>query len=595
MREFSTPMSVAVPATGNLTDDVVRNATEAPSRGASAAGPGRRGLARRHRGPVPRRGARSRQGAGRSRGRTGRPGRPHLADPLRVDAVRLRDLVRRCASASRSTRPRPPSSSAGSCATPAPAPWWPRAPSHLSRIAEVRADLHELRPRLVDRRQRRRRAHPPRRRHLRCRARVAAHHRDAARPGHDHLHLGHHRPPQGLHAHPRQLHDRARRSPSHELDELFAPDEADGASTLLFLPLAHVFARDHPGRCGAGPGPSGPRRRRHEPRPRPRPVPADVRARRAAGLREGLQHRLAERHRRGPRQDLRPRSRGGDRLVAGHGPLRGTRKGKPSLGRARPARGVLTAGLRPSPRRPRRPVRLRHLGWRPARRAARPLLPRHRPGRPGGLRPDRDHRRRHGQHPRRHQDRHGGPPAARHRRSGSPTTGSCSSTAARSSPVTGRTSPRPPRCSSGTAGSTPATSARSTTRASSAITGRKKEILVTAGGKNVAPAVLEDRAARPPAGRPVHGRRRRPTLHRRPAHPRPRSRPGLGRAAGQDASTWPRSPTTPTCARRSTKQSRRPTRPSPRPSRSASTPCSRSSGPRRVASSPPASSSSATW
>ena len=30
MREYSTPMSVVVPATGNLTDDVVRNAAEAP-------------------------------------------------------------------------------------------------------------------------------------------------------------------------------------------------------------------------------------------------------------------------------------------------------------------------------------------------------------------------------------------------------------------------------------------------------------------------------------------------------------------------------------------------------------------------------------
>src|SRR4029078_9232541 len=28
-----------------------------------------------------------------------------------------------------------------------------------------------------------------------------------------------------------------------ELDELFAPDGVDGAATLLFLPLAHVFAR----------------------------------------------------------------------------------------------------------------------------------------------------------------------------------------------------------------------------------------------------------------------------------------------------------------------------------------------------------------
>jgi long-chain acyl-CoA synthetase len=30
VREFSTPLTTAVPATGNLTDDVVRNAAEAP-------------------------------------------------------------------------------------------------------------------------------------------------------------------------------------------------------------------------------------------------------------------------------------------------------------------------------------------------------------------------------------------------------------------------------------------------------------------------------------------------------------------------------------------------------------------------------------
>ena len=39
------------------------------------------------------------------------------------------------------------------------------------------------------------------------------------------------------------------------------------------------------------------------------------------------------------------------------------------------------------------------------------------------------------------------------------------------------------------------------------IIGRKKEIIVTAGGKNVAPAILEDRAAGPPADQPGHGRR----------------------------------------------------------------------------------------
>ena len=66
-----------------------------------------------------------------------------------------------------------------------------------------------------------------------------------------------------------------------------------------------------------------------------------------------------------------------------------------------------------------------------------------------------------------------------------------------------------------TAGSAPATSASSTTTASCAITGRKKEIIVTAGGKNVAPAVLEDRLRAHRAGQPVHGRRRRQAVHRR--------------------------------------------------------------------------------
>ena len=56
------------------------------------------------------------------------------------------------------------------------------------------------------------------------------------------------------------------------------------------------------------------------------------------------------------------------------------------------------------------------------------------------------------------------------------------------------------------------------------ITGRKKEILVTAGGKNVAPAVLEDRVRAHAAGRPVPGGRRRPAVHRGAGHPRPGGR-----------------------------------------------------------------------
>ena len=66
------------------------------------------------------------------------------------------------------------------------------------------------------------------------------------------------------------------------------------------------------------------------------------------------------------------------------------------------------------------------------------------------------------------------------------------------------------------------------------ITGRKKEIIVTAGGKNVAPAVLEDRLRAHPLvsqcmvvgdGQPVH---------RRAGHHRPGGVPAVGRAARQD-------------------------------------------------------------
>ena len=64
------------------------------------------------------------------------------------------------------------------------------------------------------------------------------------RPRHPDLHLGHHRPPQGLHAHPRQLHVRARRRRRRARRAVRPSDEqGEGASTLLFLPLAHVFAR----------------------------------------------------------------------------------------------------------------------------------------------------------------------------------------------------------------------------------------------------------------------------------------------------------------------------------------------------------------
>ena len=61
------------------------------------------------------------------------------------------------------------------------------------------------------------------------------------------------------------------------------------------------------------------------------------------------------------------------------------------------------------------------------------------------------------------------------------------------------------------------------------ITGRKKDLIVTAGGKNVAPAVLEDRLRAHWLVEPVHRRRRPPAVRRRAGHPR---RGGAAAVAG---------------------------------------------------------------
>ena len=107
----------------------------------------------------------------------------------------------------------------------------------------------------------------------------------------------------------------------------------------------------------------------------------------------------------------------------------------------------------------------------------------------------------------------------------------------------------------------------------------------------------ERRAGRPggpPPGpcprRPVPGRRRRTAVHRRARHHRPRDLPGLGRAARQVRPTSTTSWTTPTSSPRSRRRSTRPTRRCRRRSRSGSSPSCPASGPRRAASSRPASS-----
>ena len=114
------------------------------------------------------------------------------------------------------------------------------------------------------------------------------------------------------------------------------------------------------------------------------------------------------------------------------------------------------------------------------------------------------------------------------------------------------------------------------------VTGRKQELLVTLGGKNVAPTLLEDALRAHPLvsqclvvgdGRPFIA-----ALVTWPAGPSPeRCRP-----------IRPISPTTPTCAPRSRRGWTSPTGACPGPRRSGGSPCCPRTGPRRAGSSPPA-------
>ena len=113
------------------------------------------------------------------------------------------------------------------------------------------------------------------------------------RPRHADLHLRHHRPAQRLRADPRQPARRDQGSPR------WCPScSALGGSVLLFLPLAHVFGKVI--QCGAlytratsGTPPDAGRARR------PRRVPADVPARGAADVREDVHRRTQKAARRG--------------------------------------------------------------------------------------------------------------------------------------------------------------------------------------------------------------------------------------------------------------------------------------------------------
>jgi long-chain acyl-CoA synthetase len=242
VREFSTPLNVVVPVTGNLTDDVERNAAEAPDAVV---------LARRPAGSEEWYDVTAAEFLDEVRG---------VAKGLVAAGIGPGDRV---ALISRTRYewtlfdyaiwfaggvgvPIYETSSAeqlgwilrdsGACAAVA------EGPSHLSRIAEVRADLQDLR-------------------HVwsidgnavdvltRLGADISDAELESRRTTATPLDLATiiytsgttGRPKGCMLTHGNFMTELA--VAVHELDELFAPGEPDGASTLLFLPLAHVFAR----------------------------------------------------------------------------------------------------------------------------------------------------------------------------------------------------------------------------------------------------------------------------------------------------------------------------------------------------------------
>ena len=116
------------------------------------------------------------------------------------------------------------------------------------------------------------------------------------------------------------------------------------------------------------------------------------------------------------------------------------------------------------------------------------------------------------------------------------------------------------------------------------ITGRKKDIIITAGRQEHHPRQPRERDQAAPAGLPVRGRRRPQALPGRPGHARPRRRGHLRQRERPARGPRASSPPTPTCARRSKTTWRRSTRSSPGSSRSRRSPSSPTISPRKAAS-----------
>ncbi len=235
---------------------------------------------------------------------------------------------------------------------------------------------------------------------------------------------------------------------------------ADGAATLLFLPLAHVFARFIQVLC----------------------VEATARMGHSSDIRTLLDDfasfqptfilavpRVFEKIYNSSEQKAAGDGKGRIFATAAATAMAWSESldsGGPGLGLKAQARGLRPARLQQAAGGHGRPDPVRGVRRRAARDAARPLLPGHRCHRPRGLRPHRDHGARPRSTCRRRSRSARSARRCRGSASASPTTARSSSRASTSSRGTATTTRRRPRRSR-TAGSTPATSASWTTTATS--------------------------------------------------------------------------------------------------------------------------------
>ena len=453
--------------------------------------------------------------------------------------------------------------------------------AHLAAVEQGRDRLARPAARLGHRPGRRRQPEPRRRRRRRRRARRPPRRRSTADSLATLIYTSrHHRPAQGLRAHPRQL-PRPRRERRREARP--RSSRADGASTLLFLPLAHVFARFIQVLAVDGRGADGPLVRHQDPARRLRRVPADLRPRRA----RGSSRRSTTPPRPRPRPTARARSSTGaadgrDRLVA----RRRTPAGPGSACRLQHAvfdqlvYGKLRAAMGGT-------VHVRRLRRRPARRPARPLLPRHRRHRPRGLRPHRDHRRR--------------PPSTARRDAGSaPSAGRCPASTSRIADDGEILLRGGQRLRAATGGNDDGDRRGASTRRlvphRRHRRARRRRLPADHRPQEGDPGDRRRQerrprrargpAARPPAWSASASSSATAAVHRRAGHPRRGDVPGLGRATtGSTACRSPRPAPTSASSPRSRRPSTTPTRRSPRPSRSASSRSSPPTSPRRAASS----------